>query len=201
MRLAPWTVAVLSVPLGGCISHNGDIFDKNVYATEAVHAADMAVEIVDERKNVVPARKFDTPFFSLPGDGASAEVAFSPSVRGDLEKVLARLRYDGQRHLLARLHLVSGVAGWRATWWSEIEYAKIRITVDVEDADTHATLARGVVDGTGEWGSLDATDGGPAALFDHALVAAFERAVATAKAVHDVNAGLVRHHEVARVAP
>jgi hypothetical protein len=169
--------SVFAVTAMACVHTEGPVFERHPYPKETIAATVVGVSFRDWRAGVV-TDSFETPAVSLPGDGEKKPVRVSPATVGEMKRRLARLVGGGNEQLTVDIELKSGDAGWEASWTSETALAQATLQVTFRRATTGAVLLRAWGKAWGWRSSMDVADEEPGELFQAAVLAAFDRAVA-----------------------
>jgi hypothetical protein len=127
----------------------------------------------DARRDVSPERMFDTPTLSWPGQEEERALPLV-NLESRLRASVAQ-RFRGDRNMLLLVRVEQAVAGWRATMFSEIEFARAKLAAQILDPSDQAVLATLSGVSWAECSKPDALDEGPAQLLDLVAVHAFEQ--------------------------
>jgi hypothetical protein len=171
-----WEILAVAVLLVGCGGHSGPVFEPVRAPAQPFAARSGEVAVFDGRRSVAGESTIDTPIVSYPGQEESHELPLSPRLREVLQKALAgRLSPTASALLAFDVYVDRAEAGFRATWWSEVAFARARITVCILDARDQTPLTSGFGESWAEVSSMDVADDEPAKLLQNALENAWAR--------------------------
>lgn len=169
-------MAAVAVLLVGCVRHSGPVFEPVPSPAQPFAARSAEVTVLDSRRDVAGDDKFDTPIISYPGQEEARELPLSPELREVLQKALAgRLSPSANALLAFDVYVERAEAGFRATWWSEVAFARARISVCILDGRDHVPLTSAFAESWAEVSSADVADDEPAKLLQSALENAWVR--------------------------
>jgi hypothetical protein len=183
-----WEMAVVAVLLVGCVGRTGPVFEPVRPPAQPFAARSAEVTVFDSRRNVGADGKFDTPLVSYPGQEEARELPLSPALREVLQKALVgRLSPSANALLAFDVYVERAEAGFRATWWSEVAFARARISVCILDGRDQAPLTSAFAESWAEVSSVDVADDEPAKLLQSALENAWARFGADDAVISGVN--------------
>jgi hypothetical protein len=191
-------MVVVAMLLVGCGGHSGPVFEPVRAPTQRFAARAAEVTVFDGRQSVAGESKFDTPIVSYPGQEEARELPLSPELREVLQKTLTGRMSPNANVLLAfDVYVERAEAGFRATWWSEVAFARARISVCILDGRDQAPLTSAFAESWAEVSSLDVADEEPAKLLQNALENAWARFSADDAVIAGANRLLeAREHRV-----
>lgn len=182
-----WLLA--SVFFSGCAVNTAEVWRPATYPAEGLNAEALGIALEDARDSVTE-REFHVPFMTWPWQGASKQVALQGDVRAALHDKAQRLLGGGAAMLLFDARVVRGVAGWHGHAWSEEAFAEVEIEVSCFAARGHTWLASSSGQAFAHVHSADTNGEQPIALFDQAVLRAFEEAITRPLFVRLVNRSL-----------
>ena len=184
----------------GSASRNGSAFAPLPPPTSHYDSETAQVFVKDARRGVSKDSAFDTPFFSLPGDGESRAVPLSAEVQAAMAARLKRLvPRVGRDHLYFQVYVRRADAGWIAHWWDEEARATAELQICAFDGTDDSVLAAGSSDGFAYATSADVTDGEPARLLDMAVLYAWARWIQNDNMIAAINRALAEKHRWGRL--
>jgi hypothetical protein len=120
---------------------------------------------------------FDTPIVSRPGQREQREVTVSSNTVAEMRRRVGRVITGGDRLVLVDVQILYGYAGWEASWIDETAFAKAYVSVEFR-VERNSVVITASGEASGRRSSIDVADEEPNELFQAALLAAFDRAVA-----------------------
>lgn len=171
-----WELVAVAVLLVGCGGRSGPVFEPVRAPRQPFAARSAEVTVFDTRRSVAGESELDTPIISYPGQEEARELPLSPELREVLQKALAgRLSPSANALLAFDVYVERAEAGFRATWWSEIAFARARISVCILDGRDQEPLTSAFAESWAEVSSIDVADDEPAKLLQNALENAWAR--------------------------
>lgn len=184
----------------GSASRTGPAFEPLHPPTSRYDTETAQVFVKDERRGVSKDSAFDTPFFSLPGDGESRAVPISAELPAAMAALLKRVvPRVGSDRLYFQVHVRRADAGWVAHWWDEEARATAELRICAIDGTDNGVLLDGSSDSFAYATSADVTDGEPARLLDTAMLHAWARWVQSDSVIGAVNRALAEKHRWGRL--
>jgi hypothetical protein len=186
-----WETVAVAVLLVGCGGRSGPVFEPVRSPAQPFAARSAEVTVFDGRRDVAGKSKFDTPLVSYPGQVEARELPLPPDLRQALQRALAGRLSPGANALLAfDVYVERAEAGFRATWWSEVAFARARINVCILDGRDQMPLTSAFAESWAEISSVDVADDEPAKLLQSALENAWARFSADDAIISGANRGL-----------
>ena len=183
-RLVPLSFVLLGM---ACSSATGPVFEPRPYPREAVRAHVRDVTFRDARTGTT-AGNFDTPIVSLPGQGERAQFRVAVTTSQEIKRRLGKLISGGVRQITVTISIVEGEGGWSSSWWSETAFANVKLEVKFSEAATGTELLTAFGEAWGRKSSMDVADSESNELFQAAVLAAFDRAVASEQVLKRLSA-------------
>jgi len=198
-----WLLALMASGLlcaCGSALRNGPAFEPLPAPTARYDSETAQVFVKDERRGVSKDSAFDTPFFSLPGDGESRALPISAEVETAMAALLKRLvPRVGSDRLYFQVYVRRADAGWIAHWWDEEARATAELQICAFDGTDNSVLAAGSSESFAYATSADVSDGEPARLLNTAMLHAWARWVQSDRMIVAVNRALAEKHRWGRL--
>ncbi|MGC4070218.1 MAG: hypothetical protein QM784_37270 [Polyangiaceae bacterium] len=176
-KVAPVITLLVAFQGLACSPKAGAAFEPFPYPREAVKAQVRNVRFSDSRPRKQQGH-FDTPIISMPGQREQRPVAVQSTTVTEMRRRVGKIISGGERSISLDVRILDGFAGWEASWIDETVFAKVKLAVEFRDDQTGTLLitAFGEASGSKTW--IDAADEEPNELFQAAVLAAFDRAIA-----------------------